>query len=221
MDTTFWGPSGHLLFHTLTREYDQSYDKNNNHRLLCRFFKSVGHILPCIYCRRSFQLYYRQVPLKPFAKRGHTFRWYYHIHNLINDKLRKQGYLHSPNPSYQSVERKYKKRRTCFVGWNFLYSVVYHYPSHISELSARRQKAYRDFFTLLAEFYPVQSYRRSYDAYLLTHPVDDALVGSVPLLKWFYGFERRVNPRCCTLRSRCSKLEKYAVKKCVNKSCRK
>lgn len=223
MDTTFWGPAGHQLFHYLTRHYDmQSSEYHLTHyRVLCKFFKSVGHILPCIYCRRSFQQYYRELPLKPYAKRGKSFEWYYKIHNLINAKLRGQGYLNTRDPSLATVKRRFSHPPICFVGWNFLYSVVYHYPSHFSELSKRRLNAYSTFFNLLAVFYPVERIRMKYSEYLQIHPVEPALVGGMELVKWLYEFEKRVNPKCCTFQKRCSKLEKYKVKKCVNKSCRK
>lgn len=224
MDTTFWGPPGHQLLHAITSVYDQQEPEywQSHYRQLCQFFKSLGHVLPCIYCRRSFQKYYRELPLKPFARKGQSFVWYYRIHNMINDKLRGQGYLHTPNPTLENVRQRYfHKRFTCFVGWNFLYSTVFHYPTHASELSQRRRVAYHTFFQLLSVFYPVTSYREKYAIYLSRHPVENALIGSRELLKWLYRFERRVNPRCCSFQEKCTRLNKYAVKKCVNKSCRR
>lgn len=223
MDTTFWGPPGHILFHSITYKYDMlpTQEHHRKYRQLCKFFESLGHILPCIYCRRSFKQYSHELPLRPFAKAGKTFEWYFRIHNMINDKLRRQGYLHTANPSLASVKQKYRKylqNTTCFVGWNFLYSVIYHFPTEISTV---RLNAYQTFFRLLAEFYPIESYREKYAQYLQQYPVEDYLDDYRKLAKWFYKFEKSVHPNCCSFSKKCALLEKYKVKKCANKSCRK
>jgi hypothetical protein len=209
------------LLHYITRRFDDG-ELTCDARTLCRFFRSVGHVLPCIYCRRSFQKYYAQLPLRPYAKRGKSFEWYFRIHNLINDKLRKQGYIHTPNPSLSTVKKIYDNYHpTYFVGWNFLYSICYHYPAR-SEISERRHQAYITFFNQLKELYPVHAIREKYARYLNRHPVNaNTLQTGLTLTKWLYGFEKRVNPRCCSFKKKCTVLDRYAVKKCVNKSCRK
>lgn len=223
MDTAFWGPPGHELFHSLTLAFDRlpSSEKDALSPLLIRFFRSVGHVLPCIYCRRSFQKYFKEYPLRDHL--DSTFAWYYHIHNLINDKLRKQGYLHSTDPSYDSVLRKYQEREhsKCFVGWDFLYSVIYHFPVSASDLSRRRLDAYVVFFNMLALFYPKPRIREKYVVYLASHPVEKSMFGGHEFMRWLYRFERFVNKRCCSFEKRRSKLEKYRVKTCANQSCRR
>jgi hypothetical protein len=148
-------------------------------------------------------------------------QWYYLVHNKINEKLRKQGFLHDPNPSFKEVIKKYRREKKCFIGWNFLYSVIYHYPHNGDELSKRRRDAYVQFFTLLSLFYPIPSIRKKYVEYLEKNPFEEVIHSSQSMLKWLYFFEKKVNPKCCAFEKRCSKLEKYHVKKCVNKSCRK
>lgn len=221
MDTTFWGPSGHKLLHSIALYCDtyNTYDLYD----LSTFFKSIGHILPCIYCRRSYQKYYKELPLSSFLKEKKSVsKWYYLVHNKINKKLRDQGYLNTKDPKFKDVLKKYENilSKSCFIGWNFLYSIVYHYPHDGNELSNRRYEAYVNFFNLLSLFYPVESIRKKYKEYLDSHPIEKYLDSSESLLKWLYHFEKKVNPRCCTFEKRCSKLEKYHVKKCVNKSCR-
>lgn len=226
MDTTFWGPSGHSLFHLLTYRFDQN-DLPGGRKDLRSLFRSVGHVLPCIYCRRSFQQYARQFPLRRFLRHPHphSFLWYYHIHNLINAKLRGQGYPMRKDPSLQTVTRTYQrlssaknKGPTCLVGRDFLYAVTYQFSTSLSE---RRQRAYRTFFRQLAVLYPIDSIREEYVRYLADHPVEDAMKGPLPLTRWFHRFDRRVNAKVCSFQRRCNILERFHVKTCANRTCRR
>lgn len=234
MDTTFWGPSGHQLLHLITYRFDRG-DLPGGEKTLRSFFRSVGHVLPCIYCRRSFQKYAKEQPLRRVfrasrrASRGAsqgasqgafgTFRWYYRIHNRINAKLRGQGYPVPPNPSFHSVLHRYqKKTKTCLVGRDFLYAVAYQFSSSLSE---RRKQAYRTFFQTLALLYPVDSIRDEYARYLERHPVEHAMKGKIELTRWFHRFDQRIDARVCTFRRRCNVLEKYHVQTCANRTCRR
>ena len=226
MDTTFWGPSGHQLLHLITYRFDQG-DLPATPKDLRSFFRSVGHVLPCIYCRRSFQKYAKEQPLRRVfrasqsASRGasKTFRWYYRIHNRINAKLRGQGYPVPPNPSFSSVLRQYEKNiRTCLVGRDFLYAVTYQFSSSLSE---RRKQAYQTFFRKLRLLYPVESIRNEYSRYLERHPVEDAMKGPLELTRWFHRFDQQIDARVCSFRRRCNLLETYHVQTCANRTCRK
>jgi hypothetical protein len=106
MDTTFWGPSGHKLNHSISYYYTFGlYDEDIPKNIITSFFKSEKYVLPCIYCRRSFSKYIKELPIM----KDNIFKWLYLIHNKINDKLRKQGYLQEKNPTYDTVIRKYKR----------------------------------------------------------------------------------------------------------------
>jgi hypothetical protein len=62
-------------------------------------------------------------------------RWLYDIHNRVNGKLRGQGLLTTPNPSWVSVHAKYKKQQAglCdsspLLGWDFMTSVAFTTPA--------------------------------------------------------------------------------------------
>jgi len=106
MDTRFWGKPGHKLLHSIAYCYSFNNDdynnyNNNNVKKMNIFMTSLKHILPCIYCRRSYSKYIKEIPIKDFnneENKYNIFKWLYLIHNKINDKLRKQGYLNEKNP---------------------------------------------------------------------------------------------------------------------------
>jgi hypothetical protein len=69
-------------------------------------------------------------------KDADTFsRWLYDIHNRVNGKLRGQGLLTQPNPSWTSVLARYKKQQSglCdtspLLGWDFMTSVAFTTPA--------------------------------------------------------------------------------------------
>lgn len=137
MDTKYWGPSGWIMLHTLSMNHPRDVKtlvakKQAKH--LKNIFMALPDILPCIYCRESLHLFYQQHPYPedPYKPRA-VFRWFYTIHNCVNDKLRHQGIRFAPNPSYADVKQKYLERKThnnrylMDYSWDFLYSLAMDY----------------------------------------------------------------------------------------------
>jgi len=108
--TKVWGPSGWHFLHCVTFGYPIDPDKFNAERGYTReedkvqtkyknFFRSVGHILPCRYCRNSYLEYIGEPqetvsnlsvvlpPGKALKSRLTLVRWLYDIHNKVNTKL--------------------------------------------------------------------------------------------------------------------------------------
>jgi hypothetical protein len=139
--------------------------------------------------------------------------------------LRKQGYLEDKNPKYDTVVKKYKsfvKKINCnMIGWNFLYSTVFEYPQYSFELSKARYNGYVTFFTNLKYILPCKRVRDSYREYIEKYPVENYMETRDKFKKWLYKLEKKVRTKCSTYKDRCDRIEKYRVKKCRNKSCRK
>ncbi len=223
MDTTFWGPPGHKLNHSIAYCYTFGlYDEKVPKRIISSFFKSERYVLPCIYCRRSYTKYIKELNIN---EDNNIFKWTYLIHNKINDKLRKQGYLYEKNPSYNQVLKKYKrfvKKINCnMLGWDFLYSIVFEYPQYSFEISESRFKGYVTFFTNLKYLLPCKRVREEYRNYIEKYPVEEYMTTRDIFKKWLYNLEKNVRKKCSSYSKRCVKIEKYRVKKCKNKSCRK
>lgn len=130
MDTRFWGPSGWRLLHLITFTYEP---KQRNE--IKEFFSMLPFVLPCKYCRYSLTQYMKKEPIEDsLSSRATLTRWLYRIHNHVNAKLRSQGLLNYPDPSFKDVKKIYKERvaagciKTEFEGWDFLFSIAENHP---------------------------------------------------------------------------------------------
>lgn len=217
MDTKFWGPSGWKLLHSIAFCYDKN---KSNKKIYKGFFTSVKYVLPCIYCRRSYTKYISELKIDT----NDIPKWLYRIHNKVNEKLRIQGYNSKKTPKYSSVVNKYKrflKNLKCMLGWDFIYSIVFNYPQHSEDLSDVRYNGYIKFFTYLKYLIPCEKIRESYRKYIEKYPIEENMDTRDHLIIWCYNMEKNIRSRCCSFEKRCKRVEKYRVKKCKNKSCRK
>ena len=105
MNVNKWGPSGWTFLHTITFNYPLEptpEDKEN----YSKYFEMVGNMLPCKYCRQSYKIYYKYMPIDPFldSREGVCF-WLYKLHDLINKKIYKTSI------PFEEVIRKYEDIR--------------------------------------------------------------------------------------------------------------
>lgn len=122
MDTKFWGPPGWKLLHSITFAYTPTQKE-----CVRRLFESLPYVLPCKYCRASLQEYMEEDPVDDALTSKVTLsKWLWRIHNKVNDKLRGQGLLNTPNPTYESIKGLYTSES--FEGWDFLFSVAENHP---------------------------------------------------------------------------------------------
>jgi len=129
MDTRFWGPSGWRLLHLTVASPLQERDEKK----INEFFTILPYVLPCKFCRYSLSEYYEKRPVP------HTFdemnKWLYYIHNDVNDKLRGQNLLKTPNPTFEEIDARYNQwvlmpcATTKMLGWDFLFSIANTTPS--------------------------------------------------------------------------------------------
>jgi hypothetical protein len=135
MDTRFWGPSGWKLIHLIAAEPM----KTERHRkAVAAWFALLPFVLPCKFCRASLTDYYKAQPLTHdiLTEPTRFSRWAYDIHNRVNEKLREQGLLSAPNPSWEEVRERYSKehaglcRGSPLLGWDFMTSIAFNTPDH-------------------------------------------------------------------------------------------
>jgi len=105
MNVNKWGPGGWIFLHTISFNYPLEPNEYDKQRYTI-FFNSIKDILPCKYCRQSFEIYIKYIPIEPFleSREGVTY-WLFRIHNLINEKLFKD------KESFKNVVLKYEKIR--------------------------------------------------------------------------------------------------------------
>jgi len=174
MDTRFWGPSGWQLFHLI------AFRSNNAQEMLLM----IKDILPCKFCRESTKQFTHELPMKQ-----DTGKWLYELHNKVNNKLRTQC-ANDPavinpgdDPKFEDVKQKYMKMKPENVpGRDFLFSVAVNYPDSPEEIDMATQ---RKFMHTLAEVYPFEKMRNSFQKYLSSNEV--ALTSRRSYMKWMYG----------------------------------
>ena len=115
MMTSVWGPTGWAFGHAITFGYPYKIDfncKHHVHRLkeTKKFFKSMGNVLPCKYCRQSYNQFLKELPLTDdiLYSRKKLTKWFYDIHNKVNTKL---GIPKCDIPSFTNFYKTYESYR--------------------------------------------------------------------------------------------------------------
>lgn len=119
MDTKEWGPKLWFSMFCIAANYPVDIDlknkqhiaKKRNHKI---FFESFQHVLPCKYCRRSYAIFIKELPIKNFLdSRNKLMYWLYLIKDKVNKKLiaQKGGFKTIVSPPFSKVCKFYEKYR--------------------------------------------------------------------------------------------------------------
>ena len=93
------------ILHSITFNYPLNPTNEDKINYL-NYFNSLSKILPCKYCRQSYEIYIKYIPVNEFLdSRGGLCYWLYKIHELINEKIYKE------NISFTDVILKYEGYR--------------------------------------------------------------------------------------------------------------
>lgn len=93
MQSSKFGPPGHEFLTYVAAGYDfndtPKYLKDQQYKA---FFKSLGDVLPCKFCRDSYHKFYSYLGIDNYlqAPSCGLLRFYYDLRELINSKLKKQ-----------------------------------------------------------------------------------------------------------------------------------
>ena len=224
MDTRFWGPSGWKLLHLITYGYPNtpSYQDKTNYGV---FFNALKYILPCKYCRISLTKFYKQLPIEEHLSSKETLTtWLFHIHNKVNNKLRKQNLIKTPNPKKNEINLIYEKMlddKCRIPGWDFLYCMIFNYPKDKDSLSFDRINGYITFFSYLGKVIPCESYSKEYTKIIIKYPIQNYMDKNENLVNWLYkinckidnklGFKKKSFKRVCKV------YESHRAKACSKK----
>tara|TARA_B100000131_G_C18099049_1_gene605211 strand:- start:451 stop:1158 length:708 start_codon:yes stop_codon:yes gene_type:complete len=111
--TKIWGPPGWLFLHCITMGYPiKINDKNKDHTIRKTqtklFFEALGDVMPCGSCRQSYKEYIKDNPINNhLSSRKDLAKWFYDIHNLVNDKLN----IHDNIPTFNEFYERYEMYR--------------------------------------------------------------------------------------------------------------
>lgn len=94
MKTLFWGPHAwNFLFASIAGAYPIKYNPNDKaHQKRAKAFlnllNSLKQVLPCVYCRLSYEQFMKELPLKDYMhSRTSMMHWLYLMHDKVNRKL--------------------------------------------------------------------------------------------------------------------------------------
>jgi hypothetical protein len=105
MNVNEWGPGLWVSLHCMVLNYpieptDEDKIKYKN------YFKSLQGMLPCKYCRNSYEIYFKYLPIDNYLdSRNGMCYWLYTLHNLVNEKVCK------PCVSFKHSMEKYEQMR--------------------------------------------------------------------------------------------------------------
>lgn len=121
MMTKVWGPPGWFFLHSVAAGYPvdpTAFDiANGNVRGSTAMhyrtaFENIGHVLPCKYCRNSYNQFITELPMtrEVLSGRKALEQWLWKIHDMVNAKLgtksESQGAVTSRYESYRAKCRK-------------------------------------------------------------------------------------------------------------------
>ena len=224
MDTKFWGPSGWKLLHYITECYPLKPSLKQQGDITT-FFNVIGEVLPCKYCRESFKEYISKKPIeKNCESREKLCKWMYDIHNMVSNKLRKQGLLKDKNPKYKLIRNRYKayKKDPGFKagneGMNFISCVAFNYP--MKQKCERCKKLYYElFFITLLKVIPDQNFKKYFTLQTNQIPIIKALECRNILKKWMYEFICKYKSNSIkSYQSYCKKIEYNRASGCEKKN---
>ena len=107
MQTKVWGPAGWVFLHSIVQNYPWTPTPQQK-KYYRRFLLDVGQVLPCRYCRESYQRFASDMNDKALENRKTLSKWLYDVHNKVNKKL---GVPKSHWPSFEAVWTRYESYR--------------------------------------------------------------------------------------------------------------
>ena len=86
MDTFIWGPPTWKILHTLSFAPPHLLKTHQQHVL--DFMHSLKDVLPCVYCRNSYDGFLRDLPdLRTTIQNEQFPKWMFDLHSKVNSKL--------------------------------------------------------------------------------------------------------------------------------------
>jgi hypothetical protein len=156
MNTWIWGPPTWKVLHTLSfsprcAEYATE---------VSTFLFALGHVLPCVFCRDSYNDYARQLEeisvmsLRDTIRASALSSWMYKLHEMVNDKLNYQALnelhvdpsmitlLHKRQISLQCLTKRFIVRPIAFCDgdvWDMLKYFALNMDNRIEKGDVRRE----------------------------------------------------------------------------------
>lgn len=117
MNQNIWGKCGWVLIHSIAINYPEHpspVEKENT----IKFFKLLGDVLPCRYCRQHYHENLKHLPIKADSKKDLVL-WTIDLHNKVNSVTKKR--ILSREEALKKIISMYKKYPDNPEGYQMLY----------------------------------------------------------------------------------------------------
>ena len=116
MDTKLWGNPLWTVMFAIAMNYPEKIDpKNSKHQKILRryrrFYNSIPHVLPCMYCRCSAVEVISKVAILNFEGRKPLMASLYLWKSVVNEKLNAQDNGKRKSPPFEKVLARYEHFR--------------------------------------------------------------------------------------------------------------
>ena len=250
MDTRFWGKDGWKLLHSIVVKFPDNPTKKQQ-KIYKLFFNSLKYVLPCIYCRNSFTEYTNKLKIDNYMTNSKSLSyWLYLIHNMVNNKLRGQGYLNDCDPEFNEIYERYNNyvdqvnNNNCIdmPGWDFIYCIMFNYPTnmflnnnkeHNNHKEHKHDKDIKDYTNdeklkgyslFLLSLRHILPFKISKILKKYDKELENALINRNNLQSLVYDMEHSVkdyiNCKCLSYKDTCNKIEQHRAG-CKKNTCRK
>ena len=114
MQTSVWGPTAWIFLHCITMGYPYKIEKSNRDhknrkKSTKRFFKLLGEVMPCKYCRDSYKKFFKETfDDNVLSSRKKLAKWFFNLHNKVNTKI---GVPDCDIPSFEDFYNRYENYR--------------------------------------------------------------------------------------------------------------
>ena len=112
--TSAWGSSGwNFMFSSILGAYPVEVEAKNKEHILIKkhftnMFESLGYTMPCVFCRNSYKIFIKELPIKQFTNRRiDLMYWLYLIKDKVNTKL-----IQQEQQCYNNEKKRLKRKVT-------------------------------------------------------------------------------------------------------------
>ena len=203
MNVKCWGPTAWYTLHKITALYPEKPTKDDA-LIHYKLFASLRNVLPCKHCRTSYTNYFKELDITDFlGTKIHLMYWLYLIHNKVNDKLRKQGFLKTKDPTFKSVYNNYTKQNKgyqsccCPCLLNTINCIAFNYQKKENVVPTKLEKKnIKEFMNLIRYTLPCSDCKKLFNKYIDSNP--PKIESKSSLVKWAFGLtnEMRKNLKC-------------------------
>lgn len=178
--TEYWGPNLWHLMHTVSFNANDHFS-NVEKEMLFYFYKNIGNMIPCIFCRSSYKRHLIDYPVeKHLQNKSSLCDWVIKIHNIVNASINKK--LLTYNEAYENHK---------IIDFNKIIA-IFRYLNHITFLNAKQSslKNLLNFYRNLQYIFPTQKGRNILIYFFKNYPITILYTKINYFQNWYFNLEK-------------------------------